>query len=174
MGSSNDWIMPVIMVGGLAIGGIMLLPSIMKMTKKGGYEDEDYIPLSKAEEATKEVAMRAFEEGRKLPLVDLDDVVPKYRVGGDDAYLITDEDFSKLDIGKKDRRWLNRQRKIKDARLERVLYGDDPTRPLIMPFAGAANTVTPYGLAPSPEFTRLPGSEDRSKSNTFKNTVNLY
>ncbi|HKG88803.1 MAG TPA: hypothetical protein VKA95_10785 [Nitrososphaeraceae archaeon] len=179
MGSSNDWIMPVIMVGGLAIGGIMLLPSIMKSVKGGnnGYdEDEDYIPLSRAEEATKAVAMRAFEEGRKLPLVDLDDLVPKFRVGrdDDDAYLITDEDFRKLDIGKKDRRWLNRQRKLKDARLERVLYGDDPSRPLILPFAGAVNTVTPYGLAPSPEFTRLAGAEGLSRSNTRGNTVNLY
>jgi hypothetical protein len=169
---SNDWIMPVLLTGGLAIGGIMLLPTIMKSIKGGNYEeDEDYIPLSKAEKAVKDVAMQAFDEGRKLPLVDIPDIYGIGR-GDDDAYLITDEDFRKLDIGKKDRRWLNRERKLKDARMERVLYGDS-ARPFI-PFAGNVNTVSPYGLAPSPEFVRLSGSLDNSKSNTRGNTLNLY
>jgi hypothetical protein len=175
--AQNDWIMPVLLTGGLAIGGIMLLPTIMKSVKGNRYEDEeDYIPLSRAEEAAKEAARvaaeEAFEQGRKLPLVDIPDIYGIGR-GDDDAYLITDEDFRKLDIGKKDRRWLNRERKLKDARMERVLYGDS-ARPSFIPFAGNVNTVSPYGLAPSPEFVRLSGAEGLSRSNTRGNTLNLY
>lgn len=158
--ASNDWVLPVVTLGGLAIGGILLFPTIMKSMKKGyGDDEEGYFPM--LEEYEEEPRLR-------IPLVGTRDIYGD----GDDAYLITDEDFNKLDIGKKDKKWLNRQRKLKDARLERVLYGDNTFMPTM--FAGMVNTVSPYGQGPAKEFTRLPGFSDQSRVNTRSNTVNLY
>ena len=179
--ASNDWIMPVLLTGGLAIGGIMLLPTLMKSLGKGstGTSQDSYSPEEVEEFMTKykeDILSNpdAFRTPPKIPLVEIPDIFRIGRPEEDDAYLITDEDFRRLDIGKKDRRFLNRQRKLKDARLERVLYGDNTNQPYILPFSGNVNTVSPYGLAPSKEFTRLSGSEGLSRSNTRGNTLNLY
>jgi hypothetical protein len=91
--------------------------------------------------------------------------------GTDETYLITDEDYSKLDIGTK--KPLNMSQKLKDAKLQRVVYGDD-TSSFGNTFAGFVNTVNPYGQGPARELMRLPGSEGFSRSNTKGNTLNLY
>lgn len=149
----------VLAIGALGLGAIFLLPKLMKQESPRG-DINYYYEESEAPRA-------------KLPLVDLGDVVSTTG-DNDDVYLITDEDFRKLDIGKKDRRWLNRERKLRDARLERVLYGDNPNMPYILPFAGMVNTISPYGQGSAKEFIRLPGGSDQSLVNTQKNTINLY
>ncbi len=159
--AGSDSMVAVLAIGALGLGAIFLLPKLMKQESPRGdinYYYEEDVPRT------------------RLPLVDLGDVVSTTG-DNDDVYLITDEDFRKLDIGKKDRRWLNRERKLKDARLERVLYGDNPNMPYILPqFAGAynVNTVSPYGQGSAKEFIRLPGASDQSLVNTQKNTINLY
>jgi hypothetical protein len=98
--------------------------------------------------------------------------------GTDETYLITDEDYSKLDIGTKQRQRktpLNMSQKLKDAKLQRVVYGDDTGGSSFgNTFAGFVNTVNPYGQGPARELMRLPGSEGFSRSNTKGNTLNLY
>ena len=90
--------------------------------------------------------------------------------GNDETYLITDESFSKLDIGKKP---LNMAQKMKDAKTQRVVYGDTSSG-IGSTFAGFVNTVSPYGQGPSRELTRLGGFSDQSRVNTFGNSINLY
>jgi len=148
MGES-EWILPLLGIGGLAIGGLLVLPNFMKK--------EEYIPR------IKDPYMEDYEEPSRLPLV----------IGEpNDAYVITDEDFDKLDIGKKDRKFLNRQRKLRDAKLERVVYGDNRDMEVVPSYF--VNTVSPYGQGPAPEFTRLVGPADLSNTNTRTNTINLY
>lgn len=163
--SSNSWLMPTLLVGGLAIGGIFFLPTIIRAMKESNGDVQE-VP------SPEEILIPAPRY--KLPLVDLSDLVND--IGAeDDAYIITDDDFDKLDIGKKDKRFLNRRRKIRDARLERVLYGDNPDRPYIIPtFSGFVNSVNPYGQGQAKELVRLASSESMSRSNTQKNTLNLY
>ena len=173
MGES-EWILPLLGIGGLAIGAIMVLPNFMKEKNGNGgptvIDDTGYYDmLEENRRARRRQYDRDFDDpytfGNRLPLI----------VGSpdkdDSAYIITDEDFDKLDIGKKDKKYLNKQRKIKDARLERVVYGDN--MPYTVP-SYFVNTVSPYGQGPAHEFTRLPGGEDLSKTNTRTNTINLY
>ena len=169
--SESDWILPLLGIGGLAIGGLLVLPNFMKSAKAEGpvVIDDDYDLI----EANRRARRRQYEEdfadpytfSNRLPLVigtpDKDD----------SAYIITDEDFDKLDIGKKDKKYLNKQRKLKDARLERVVYGDN--MPYTVP-SYFTNTVSPYGQGPAHEFTRLASPESLSRTNTRTNTLNLY
>lgn len=177
--ASNDWVGPVFALGVIGIGGALLLPTIMKSLRNSEEPEEDVIPLSAAEQAIQDTSSKSFEEGLALgkknpdvPIVDLSDLVDD--IGAkDDAYLISDEDFDRLDISKRDRRFLNKRRKIRDARLERVLYGDNMPQPYIYA-SYAANSVNPYGVGPYREFGKLGWSESQSRVNTQKNTVNLY
>jgi hypothetical protein len=93
--------------------------------------------------------------------------------GTDETYLITDEDYSKLDIATQQQKPLNMSQKIKDAKMQRVVYGDSGSS-FGNTFAGFVNTVNPYGQGPARELMRLPGSEGFSRSNTKGNTLNLY
>ena len=184
MGES-EWILPLLGIGGLAIGAIMVLPSFMKKEYDDGgpttidySESERYLDEAEKMLDLKRRARRLQYESdlqqpytfsNRLPLVigspDKDD----------SAYIITDEDFDRLDIGKKDRRYLNKQRKLKDARLERVVYGDNRDLEVSIPSESYfVNTVSPYGQGPAHEFTRLASPESLSKTNTRTNTVNLY
>lgn len=168
---SGDWVAPVLGIGVLAVGGLFLLPSLLKAVKG---EEEETTTNGNGNGDT--VIITEKTPVIKPPFVDLGDLVQD--IGGlDDVYLITDEDFDKLDIGKRDKRWLNRQRKIRDERLGRVIYGDFyPPGGVILPFAGfgGVNTVSPYGQGTTNEFQRLPWAESASRSNTQKNTINLY
>lgn len=172
---SNDLLLGLVAIAGLGIGAYFLIPKIMGSSNGNG-NGKGYLTKEEAEELAYEMARSGWEEGRKSkPFHGVGDLVEG--VGGtDDVYLITDEDFDKLDIGKKDRKWLNVKRKLRDARIEKVLYGDDFERPLILPnsFSGNVNTVSPYGQVPSPEFQRIGWSESMSRTNTQKNTLNLY
>ncbi len=173
--SESEWILPILGIGGLAIGGLLVLPSFMKSKEDEGYmgpiESQGYDALDRELEARRKLAelreLRDREENvpTRIPLL----------LGrpADDAYVITDEDFDKLDIGKKDRKFLNKQRKLRDARLERVVYGDNGGMMPVVP-SYFVNTVSPYGQGPSPEFTRLVGPQDNSNTNTSTNTINLY
>ena len=167
----NEWILPLLGLGGLAIGGLLVLP-MMKNGKEEYNEPtviEDYDILEANRRARQRQYERDFAEpytfGNRLPLIagtpDKDD----------SAYIITDEDFDRLNIGKKDRKYLNKERKLKDARLERVVYGDN--MPYTVP-SYFVNTVSPYGQGPAHEFTRLAAPESLSRTNTRTNTLNLY
>lgn len=183
MGES-DWILPVLGIGGLAIGAIMVLPSFMKNRDIGGPILSSEEDLTAAERYLAEQE-RNLEAKRKLRQLQYEeDFAQPYTfsnrlpllVGApdkdDDAYVITDEDFDKLDIGKKDRRFLNKQRKLRDAKLERVVYGDNSPFGTVPSYF--VNTVSPYGQGPSHEFTRLSNPEGLSNTNTRTNTINLY
>lgn len=165
---SGDWVAPVLGIGVLAVGGLFLLPSLLKAVRS---EEEETNGNGNGDTT---VVISEEPPVIKQPFVDLGDLVEDIR-GTDDVYLITDEDFDKLDIGKRDKKWLNRQRKIRDERLGRVIYGDFyPPGGVIFPFAGYVNTVSPYGQGTTSEFQRLPWAESASRSNTQKNTINLY
>jgi hypothetical protein len=178
MGES-DWILPVLGIGGLAIGAIMVLPGFMKNAK--GEEPTILGPTSGLDDAERfleeaekreEIRRRAIELERSAQSnYPSSSRIPMLLGEPNDAYVITDEDFDKLDIGKKDKRFLNRQRKLRDAKLERVVYGDNRDLEVSSYFV---NTVSPYGQGPSPEFTRLVGPQDNSNTNTRTNTINLY
>lgn len=184
MADSSNLLLGLVAVGGLALGAYFLIPRIMGSSNGNGngYSKDDLITKEEAEELAykvgREGSLKGIELGREYerkhrPFHGIGDLVEG--VGGtDDVYLITDEDFDKLDIGKKDRRWLNVKRKLRDARLEKVLYGDDWDKPYIIPFAGNVNTISPYGQVPSPEFQRIGWAEGESRTNTQKNTLNLY
>lgn len=171
MSESESSMLPLLAIGGLAIGAVVLLPSLLNK----GEESVDYERAIEMARKLRQADKRREELGMYPP--DRDRV--PLLVGGkqeDDTYLITDDDFSKLDIGRKDRRWLNKERKIRDARLERVVYGDSsmslPPPPMMQSFF--TNTVSPYGQGPAHEFTRLGRPQDLSSTNTRTNTINLY
>ena len=108
----NGWILPLLGIGGLAIGGLLVLPNFMKKDDYGptpvDYSESDrYLAESERMLDRNRRARRLqYEEdlqepytfGNRIPLIagspDKDD----------SAYIITDEDFDRLDIGKKDRR----------------------------------------------------------------------
>ena len=170
MSESEASMLPLLAIGGLAIGAAVLLPSLLN---RGG-ESVDYERAIEMARKLRQSDKRREELGMYPPDRDR---LPLLMGGGkqeDDAYLITDEDFSKLDIGKKDRRWLNKERKIRDARLERVVYGDSMSLPPPPAQSFFVNTVSPYGQGPAHEFTRLTHPQDMSRTNTRTNTVNLY
>jgi len=175
--SESDWILPVLGIGGLAIGGLLVLPSFMKSREEesmGPIESQGYDALDRELEARRKLAELRELRDREVREPSYSNRIP-LMIGqpyDDDAYVITDEDFDKLDIGKKDRRFLNKQRKLKDARLERVVYGDNGLMPIVPSYF--VNTVSPYGQGPSYEFTRLVGPQDNSNTNTRTNTINLY
>lgn len=167
MGES-DWILPVLGLGGLAIGGLLVLPSFMKnKDEMGPIEAQGYEALDREIEARKKLReLRELEAEETAP-----SRIPLMLGEPNNAYVITDEDFDKLDIGKKDRSFLNKQRKLRDAKLERVVYGDNNMD--IVP-SYFVNTISPYGQGPAHEFTRLVGPQDLSNTNTRTNTINLY
>ena len=172
--SENDWILPVLGIGGLAIGAIMVLPGFMKNKDEigmGPIESQGYEALDRELAARRKLAeLRELERSTQS---DYPNRIPMLLGEPNDAYIISDEDFDKLDIGKKDKRFLNRQRKLRDAKLERVVYGDNRDLEVTVP-SYFVNTVSPYGQGPSPEFTRLVGPQDNSNTNTRTNTINLY
>jgi hypothetical protein len=177
---SNDALLAILAIGGLGVGAIMFLPQLMK----GNKDEERYMgPIEEQGWAQLDREIEAKRRLRELRALDSDDLAyhPTRRIPlmigqpQDDAYLITDEDFKRLDIGKKDRRFLNTNRKIRDAQLERVVYGDEIDRGYAVPVGSYfSNTVSPYGQGSANEFTRLPGASDLSKVNTRGNTLNLY
>lgn len=181
--AGNDTLLAMLAIGGLGIGAIMFLPQLMKSRDEPSFDEaERYLEQA---EKLREIQRRAeaLDPDRgPIPINARDlDYHPTRRIPlmigqpEDDAYIITDEDFKRLDIGKKDRRYLNKNRKIRDAQLERVVYGDELDRGYAVPVGSYfSNTVSPYGQGPANEFTRLPGASDLSRVNTKGNTINLY
>ena len=170
--SENDWILPVLGIGGLAIGAIMVLPGFMKNARAEEPDFSEAERLLSIAEKTEDLRRRAKEAERRAQSdYNSNSRIPMLLGEPNDAYIISDEDFDKLDIGKKDRRFLNKQRKLRDAKLERVVYGDNRDLEVSSYFV---NTVSPYGQGPSPEFTRLIGPQELSNTNTRTNTINLY
>ena len=184
----SDWILPVLGLGGLAIGGLLILPKLKGLDL--GFDDGGEAPsiaeqgmsaLDLELEARRKLKeLRELEEEEEERELETNTSRVPFLIGRqpDDAYVITDEDFDKLDIGKKDRAFLNRQRKLRDARLERVVYGDNDINSMMLPTPTISsyfvNTFSPYGQGPAREFQRLPNPEGLSRTNTRTNTVNLY
>ena len=181
MGES-DWILPVLGLGGLAIGGLLIYPKLKGLDL--GFDEEapsiaeqGMSALDLELEARRKLKeLRELEEEEEERELETNTSRVPLLIGRqpDDAYVITDEDFDKLDIGKKDRAFLNRQRKLRDARLERVVYGDDIMLQTPTISSYFVNTFSPYGQGPAHEFQRLPRPEGLSNTNTRTNTVNLY
>ncbi len=155
---NSKWLLPAVALGSMAFGAILLHPIMKKLDI---FDDDDH------------GRWRGGRHGKKRKYRDIGQLVSDLD-DNDEAYIITDEDFSHLDIAKKP---LNLNRKIKEGKVERVLYGDKmmADKPVInTTFSGYVNTVSPYGQGPAREFTRLQGAESLSRSNTRGNTLNLY
>lgn len=177
MAGANDLLLTLTAVGGLGIAAFILLPPILKNIR-----DEDSI--SEEIDETMADSMEDSENGRttrrimyrKRPtsVVNLNELID--RNFGEKQYLITDKDFDYLDINKKERKTLDKYHKLITAGDNRIIYGDRGDRPLVIPqYYGSyyVNSITPSGLVPSTEFTRLP-NENQTNLNTRRNTISLY
>lgn len=180
MAGANDLLLTLTAVGGLGLAAFILLPPMMRRING---EDEDTI--SEEIDETMADAMEDNENGRTTrrvmyrrrptSVVNLNELID--RNFGDKQYLITDKDFDYLDINKKEKRTLDKYHKLITAGDNRIIYGDRGDRPLVIPqyYGGSyyVNSITPGGLVPSTEFTRLP-NENQTNLNTRRNTISLY
>lgn len=89
--------------------------------------------------------------------------------GRDETYIVSDGENIKNIANKP----LNYKQKLKDAKQQRVVYGDNSSG-IGTTFAGYVNSINPYGAGPVRELPGLPSFSDQSKVNTFGNSINLY
>ena len=183
----KDWLIGATVLGVVGVGALLFAPDIMRVFGARPEDEDEDIEYSQElqddfdEGLQKELARIRGQpmpgmRGPPYPVIDINDLID--RIGEeDDAFIVTDRDLKKAGLSKKERERLYDYNKIKDRNLERVIYGDRGTRPLIIPFYNAAsnyvNTITPTGLVRTSEFSRLPG-ENQSNLNTWSNTINLY
>lgn len=100
------------------------------------------------------------------PEVDLVDIV-RHLKEDEKAYVITEGDFDYLDINRKERKMLNRYRRLTPDNSARVVYGLDLAN------SSYVNAITPFGYGKHQQFARL-GQGEQTLSNTDRNTINLY
>lgn len=179
MASGNDLLLTLTTVGGLGIAAFLLLPPILKKINGEQEEEEETIDETVTdameEPETGRITRRVIYRKKPTSVVNLNELID--RNFGEKQYLITDKDFDYLDINKKERRTLNKYHKLIVPQDDRIIYGDRGDRPLVIPQYYSqgyyVNSITPSGLVPNTEFTRLP-NENQTNLNTRKNTISLY